>query len=188
MRLSQIVSGVAPALLYNRNDLVERVGYSAGFGRNGDGITGYTAEDDTRRAMTNIIDVLGENIPSFPTDVFLSDFDHPDGTTNTLAFAGSDANPLDLEGMGAPGDSGGPVFVEVDGVWYVAGVHSFLLDAAAFGAPWGNGQPDARYGDMLGSVRVDYYTNWINATVPEPTSMTALAIGVVGLLARRRRK
>jgi hypothetical protein len=30
--------------------------------------------------------------------------------------------------MGAPGDSGGPVFIQDGSTWYIAGVHSFLLD------------------------------------------------------------
>ena len=188
VRLTQQVSGVTPALLYQAtNSLVAQTGYSVGFGGNGNGQDGYTDFDDTRRAMENIIDVYGSVIDSLPDDVFLSDFDSPDSDTNTLSDFGSSAEPLNLEGMGAPGDSGGAVFVQIDGVWYLAGVHSFLADANAFGASWGNEQPDARYGDVLGSVRVDYYADWINATVPEPTSMAALAVGVLGLLARRRR-
>lgn len=181
VRLTQQVGGVTPALLYQAtNSLVAQTGYSVGFGANGNGQDGYTDFDNTRRAMENIIDVYGSVIDSLPDDVFLSDFDSPDSDTNTLSDFGSSAEPLNLEGMGAPGDSGGAVFVQIDGVWYLAGVHSFLADANA-------GEVDARYGDVLGSVRVDYYADWINATVPEPTSMAALAVGVLGLLARRRR-
>ena len=183
VKLNSIVSGVLPAQIYtgDPNNLLGAVGYSVGYGGHGDGLSGYTDFDDNARAMENVIDTF------FGSDVFLSDFDHPDGTTNALESFGSDANPLDLEGMGAPGDSGGPVFV-VDAnysSWYIAGVHSFIADV---GPPIGNENPDARYGDILGSTRVDLYANWINSTVPEPASMTALAVGLVGMLARRRRR
>lgn len=180
VKLNSIVSGVMPAQIYtgDPNSLIGRIVYSVGYGGHGDGLTGYTDFDDNARAMENVID-------AFLGDVFLSDFDHPDGTTNALESFGSDANPLNLEGMGAPGDSGGPVFV-LDGTsWYISGVHSFLGD---FGEPFGNNTPDARYGDILGSTRVDLYADWINSTVPEPASMTALAVGLVGVLARRRRR
>jgi hypothetical protein len=180
VKLNSIVSGVLPAQIYtgDPNDLLGAVGYSVGYGGHGDGLTGYTDFDDNARAMENVID-------AFSGDWFLSDFDHPDGTTNALEYFGSDANPLYLEGMGAPGDSGGPVFVVVGDNWYIAGVHSFIEDV---GPPIGNQDPDARYGDILGSTRVDLYADWINSTVPEPASMTALAVGLVGMLARRRRR
>jgi hypothetical protein len=180
VKLNSIVSGVMPAQIYtgDPNNLLGAVGYSVGYGGHGDGLTGYTDFDDNARAMENVID-------AFSGDWFLSDFDHPDGTTNALEYFGSDANPLYLEGMGAPGDSGGPVFVVVGDNWYIAGVHSFIEDV---GPPIGNQDPDARYGDILGSTRVDLYADWINSTVPEPASMTALAVGLVGMLARRRRR
>ena len=180
VKLNSIVSGALPAQIYtgDPNTLLGAVGYSVGYGGHGNGLTGYTDFDDNARAMENVID-------AFLGDVFLSDFDHPDGTTNALESFGSDANPLNLEGNGAPGDSGGPVFV-LDGTsWYIAGVHSFIADV---GLPIGNENPDARYGDLTGSTRVDLYADWINSTVPEPASMTALAVGLVGVLARRRRR
>jgi hypothetical protein len=186
IELSAPVAGVTPAQIYTGTNEIGKHGHSVGYGLTGTGITGFiTNTYGTKRAMRNVIDLI--ILPNGASDpngtILLSDFDSPDGTNNSLG-SGSSPTPLDLEGMGAPGDSGGPVFIEEGGVWYIAGVHSFIGDP---GPPAGNGQADARYGDILGSTRVSSYAGWINSVVPEPASMTALAIGLIGLLARRRR-
>jgi hypothetical protein len=87
VKLNSIVSGVLPAQIYtgDPNNLLGAVGYSVGYGGHGDGLTGYTDFDDNARAMENVID-------AFSGDWFVSDFDHPDGTTNALGYFGSDAN------------------------------------------------------------------------------------------------
>jgi len=186
IELNAPVAGVTPAQIYTGTNEIGKHGHSVGYGLTGTGTTGFINNTyGTKRAMRNVIDLI--ILPNGATNpngtILLSDFDSPSGTNNSLGSSSS-PTPLDLEGMVAPGDSGGPVFIEEGGIWYIAGVHSFLADP---GPPTGNGQVDARYGDIMGSTRVSSYAGWINSTVPEPASMTALAIGLIGLLARRRR-
>jgi hypothetical protein len=187
IELNAPVAGVTPAQIYTGTSEIGKHGHSVGYGWTGTGTGGFISNTyGTKRAMRNVIDLI--ILPNGATNpngtILLSDFDSPGGANNSLGSSGSSATPLDLEGMLAPGDSGGPVFIEEGGIWYIAGVHSFIDD---LGPPAGNGQDDARYGDIMGSTRVSSYAGWINSVVPEPASMTALALGLIGLLARRRR-
>jgi len=187
IELNAPVVGVTPAQIYTGTNEIGKHGHSVGYGLTGTGTTGFINNTyGTKRAMRNVIDliILPDGTINPNGTILLSDFDSPAGTNNSLGPWGSSPTPLDLEGMGAPGDSGGPVFILDSGNWYIAGVHSFISD---LGPPAGNNQADARYGDILGSTRVSSYAGWINSVVPEPASMTALAIGLIGLLARRRR-
>jgi hypothetical protein len=137
--------------------------------------------------MRNIIDlIIFPNGTISPNGtILLSDFDSPGGANNSLGSSGSSATPLDLEGMLAPGDSGGPVFIEEGGIWYIAGVHSFISDLGP--QVMVIIKPMHATAILWVSTRVSSYAGWINSVVPEPASMTALALGLIGLLARRRR-
>jgi hypothetical protein len=161
--LSTPVTGVVPASMFRFDSPAAILGLEGtwvGRGLGGTGLTGAQAPLGWR-AFTNIIDVFG---PAYGlTDTaFIADFDHPDGSTNA-AFSSPEATRL--EGNVASGDSGGGVFVEVDGVRYLVGINSFT---GGF-APGMN----SRYGSISGATYLSYFDQWILdqtdiATVPEP--------------------
>jgi len=191
VRLTSSVTGVTPAILNTSFAEVGKTATYVGFGNTGDGVTGYVnGTTGTKRAGRNVIDALGSVFGGVSSSILLSDFDNPDGSQNAFAAIGSSAAALDDEASIAPGDSGGGMFTEVSpGQWRLTGVHSFI---GAFGAPNGDGTPNAQYGEYMGSTRVSDYTSWINghvfASAPEPTSIALFGIGLGAVAVRIRRR
>lgn len=171
VQLSSPVVGVTPALLYSGSGEVGEVGTFVGFGHTGTGLTGYQTLDNQKRAFQNVID------GDFGTaDVLLgADFDNPLSVSDNDF---GDPVPLDLEGVVAPGDSGGGVFLTVNSTPYLAGMISFVAGR--------DGSANADYGDVVGFGRVSAVLPWINTTIPEPTAATLGVLGLALLIMRRR--
>ena len=164
VHLSTPALGLTPATLYTDSLEFGLTGTFVGFGLTGTGLTGYRTLDNKKRAFQNVIDGDFGN----PSVLLGSDFDNPH---NPADNSFGDPTPLTLEGAVAPGDSGGGVFITIDSQTYLAGVISFVAGTD------GNGNAD--YGDVSGFGRVSGLYPWIAATVPEPSTITLLA--VVGL-------
>jgi V8-like Glu-specific endopeptidase len=151
VKLSAPVTNVAPAARFTSPSELGLVGTSAGFGRTGTGLTGDTLAPGTKRAGQNTLDILGSKI-GYSSRIVLADFDSPAASKN-LSWSPS-AAPLAMEYSIAPGDSGGGLFVDVQGKARLAGVHSFGL---AY-----DGTVNSSYGDVFGVTRVTSFNEWID--------------------------
>ena len=105
------------------NDLVDMVCAMTGYGWNGVGSQGHNFNGDGRRwGGENIIDRYGSPAGAGGSNIISTDFDNGSNGANTIP--GSDRIPIEFEATTAPGDSGGPVMVQLNGEWLVAGVLS----------------------------------------------------------------
>jgi len=214
IKLTTYVAGVDTAVRYTGSDEFGRIGTAVGYGMSGTGETGAVTPAGTKRAGENVIDAFYSGNRKKTSKIFLSDFDNP---ANPGDSAYGSSTPLALEYLIAPGDSGGPVFIDVGGELLLAGVNSF---AASF-----DGETDSDYGDVSGHTRVSEFNKWIDNTIaadgggkgkgqgkdkgkkgggkpsmsesdqgisstpiPEPTTLILLAGGLPLMLKRKRRR
>ncbi len=146
-RLKTPVVGVAPSPIYTNTDELTRTAALVGYGMAGTGTTGAVLSQGTKRACQNVLDAYGTGW-GYTTQMLVADFDNGTPEKNRTGSR----TPLDLEGLVGPGDSGGPVYVDVGGVSYVAGVI-----AAVFGL-----DPLGQYGHSVAMTRVSSFDDWIN--------------------------
>jgi len=140
--------------------------YMVGYGRSGDGVSGYTtgASFTVKRHGENMVDAFyGQDDARKPAanEVFRFDFDGPDLSTNVMG-GGTLGNEKETTLGG--GDSGGPSFVLKDGAnpalatsYLLAGVNTFTQGTTA---------PD--FGSLGGGINVYSYRSWILG--PHPTT------------------
>ena len=191
--------------IFRNDDEVSRTGTLAGYGESGDGESGSILPHGTLRAGKNRFDALGEAFRTFG------------GRENTLAgallaldfdsgrlandAAGMFANAPDTgagldEAFAAPGDSGGPTFL--DGK--VAGVHSHITQFKGMDGK----TPDidgefftSTFGEVMFDTRASFYADWVDRTVASSVAiplppMVWAGLGTLGIaafsMARRRGK
>lgn len=126
-----------------------------GAGLTGTGETGPDNEDGKLRAATNVIDEAEGQFVRFS-------FSPPDDPTVT-----------DLEGIGGPGDSGGPAFIERDGKLYIVGVSSINSKRDATGS--------SRYKSVESYSRISTNIRWIEAVLRheiKPDSVTEVVTDI----------
>jgi hypothetical protein len=146
VRFSRPVEGVTPLPIYRGGDETGSLITLVGRGDTNTGLQGERGarNDGKLRRCTNIATSVDDHFIEIR-------FEKPgeEGITS-------------LEGVGAAGDSGCPVFIEIEGVSYIAGLNS-----------WGDGPRGVKvgqYGAFDYQTRVTQYLDWLDSIVnfPDP--------------------
>jgi hypothetical protein len=183
LELASPIVEIASATMLRLMDPMSLLGREAvwvGHGLTGTGLTGAQSTFEFR-AFTNIIEGF---TPAFglPGPSFYSDFDNADGSGNSLTS--SSPVPTRLEGNVTSGDSGGGVFLTVDGQRYLVGINSYTSGFS----PGLN----SKYGSLSGAADLHQFHAWIFektgiAAIPEPSSIWFGTLAAFMLLRRSRR-
>jgi len=163
---------------FGAGDVVTTAPYTVvGFGRRGDGATGSTLASGSRRQGFNNFDFF--NSPG----VLISDFDNGLAANDASCVIGVRCH-LGLgafEASTAPGDSGGPVFLNGK----IVAISSF---GARVSGPDIDGVLNSTFGELNGFVYTGFHEAWIANTIPEPGTWLLSLSALVGLAAYRRRR
>jgi len=139
IELAEPVSDVQPVALYRSQGEVGKPMQLIGMGATGNGEEGQPPDASHRTELRRAFNVVSN------------------ADTRWLAYvfdAAPGAHPL--EGMSGNGDSGGPILIEEDGQWKLAGLTSWVHATGKVGE-WKPG----RYGSTAFAVRVSRYLDWI---------------------------
>lgn len=143
IKLAQPVADVAPAIVYQGKDELGKLVKLLGRGATGDGADGENPHSSRRAELRRAFNTVSIADAGWLGYVF-----------------DADSSSHGLEGIGGSGDSGGPVLIEVNGQWQLAGLAAWKLvegDAASFRA--------GIYGQTSYNVRLSSYAEWIAATI-----------------------
>ena len=138
-QLDRPVSGVTPSQIFRSTPVAGQLLTLVGFGGAGTGASGGDGSYGTKRVGTTPIDEVTARIIAW-------NFDN------------------ETESNTAPGDSGGPAFVTVGGVQYLAGVTS------------GGDKANSGIGDYSFDTRVDAYAAWIDSIVGSTATQSLVSV------------
>lgn len=143
IELEQPVVDVAPVALYSGSKEAGRVAKLVGKGATGTGALGHDPQGPNRTELRRAFNTISSAYERWLCYVF-------------------DAPPaaLPLEGVLGNGDSGGPVLLEVDGEWVLAGLAAWkVVQGHVMTARPG------RYGQTTCNVRLSHYRDWIEGVM-----------------------
>ena len=146
LQLAEPVEGVGPIEIH-AGDATGKVVWIVGKGATGTGVRGHDPQGPNRTELRHAFNTITRAEGRWLEYVF-------------------DAPPaaLPLEGMAGNGDSGGPMLVDVDGHWELAGLTSWKRvdgNPATF-------RPGI-YGQISYGVRLGHYIDWIDDTMTSTT-------------------
>ncbi|MEM8944091.1 MAG: trypsin-like serine protease [Planctomycetota bacterium] len=181
---------------------------AAGFGRSGDGNTGATLGAGLQRSGFNNFLTVGLPIGNITNQATQLTADFDSGLTENDAFGlfdealfGQSLNDAINNGLGlgedevgiAPGDSGGPTFIQGPAGVVIAGVHSYGLRLELLGGA--TSDLDAELNSSFGEFYVDARVSNAEllsfiqaATIPEPSTLAVMCLGALLSSASPRRK
>ena len=143
VKLAQPVTDVSPVAIHKGDDEFGQIVKIIGKGATGTGVTGFDLHSshrtELRRAHNKVTSAHGR--------WFCYVFDKP-------------SEALPLEGGLGGGDSGGPVLIQADGDWLLAGLSSWTAPhQGATKTPFG------QYGQISCNVRLSHYKDWIESVI-----------------------
>ncbi len=141
LKLAQPLTDVSPVAINKSDGEFGHMIKIMGKGATGNGVTGYefssSRRTELRRAYNKVTSVHGR--------WFCYMFDEP-------------PDALPLEGGSGSGDSGGPVLIQAENDWLLAGLTSWADPQSAIRTP-------GRYGQISCNVRLSHYKDWIESVI-----------------------
>lgn len=179
VKLSSPIIDIKPAILnFDVNGEKDKAyTWSCGFGDYSQQAGQNKDNYSKKHALVNVLDRIVNGLKSsvgsasYTGGVLAFDFDAPDGKHNTLGdniineqeralgLGNSAPEALEMEGGTVQGDSGGPVFIKIDGVWKVCGLLHGGVDNV------GAGTKDSSYGDISVYCRTASASSWIQSVL-----------------------
>ena len=147
IKLSQPVTDVTPVALYEESDEPGRIVKIVGKGATGTGAAGHDREGPNRTELRRAYNT----VTSAHDRWFCYVFDEP-------------PSALPLEGMLGNGDSGGPLLIQRENQWLLAGLGAWKVVSGDV-----RSARPGRYGQTACGVRVSHYRDWIEGVISGKT-------------------